>query len=713
MERSRMFSRNQSPAVNYPDVPSSLHAASIEVSNIHNKAISPGRQTKVTTPYLGLSSRLSQIWINRWTILLVLVLVRIILLLASLDDNVGDAKASALSACTKVEDVGSAMASMPYYLSAGVNHLAASSIEKAVHAMVKVLDLIIQGVEAIIIWYINFLTATYVCLITALVHASLDVVASVTKDATAAFNKVIDGATGEIQEIAGGLQKAVNKLKDGIQGAVFGKFGVDLPSFDITKPVSKLKGFNLDSTKFVTDVQKLNKDLPDFAGVQNLTKQAISIPFDFVREAMNKSFGNYKFNENVFPLAQKQRLTFCSNNGKLNGFFDKIFELIRKARIVFVVILSSLAVAVMAPMAWMEIRRWRRQEKTAKLIDKNKEGNEWDSMDVAYIASRPTTASYGIKFTSRLTGRRKVLVRWCIAYATSGPAIFVLSLAIAGFFSCFCQYIVLKVVQKEVPELTKEIGQFADDVVGKINQVSENWAADANGVVKGLNDDINKDVLGYVANATGAVNNTLNVFLGTMEKGLEKVFKDTILLKPIQSVLHCVIGIKIESVQKGLTWVHDHAHVDFPLFDNDTFSLGAKKSTSGDSQLQNFLASPSSATTDGVTAAVDRVTGWLLKGITKEALISTGILLVYAIVVLIGVIRTLASMVFGGDDSDSNHVRQAGDDPRSDPVSSSEYNDGRDEKMRVPEYAEVVPGQHSDTYQRPRSFEHFDSYHRS
>ncbi|OAQ73365.1 plasma membrane fusion protein PRM1 [Pochonia chlamydosporia 170] len=675
---------NQGSASNFPQVPDSLRADSIGTSELRKTSAPLNHGTHSPTPYLGLKSRLSQIWINRWTILLILVLVRMILLLARLDDNVGDAKAKALSACSKVEDVGSAMASMPHYLSAGVNHLAASSFDKAVSAMVKVLDMIIQGVEAIIIFYINFLTATYVCLITALVHGSLEVVASVTKDATAVFNKIIDGATGEIENIAGGLQKAVGKIKDGIQNTIFNKFNIDLPSIDFSKPIAKLKGFDLNSTQFVTDVQKLNKDLPNFDGVQNLTRQAISIPFNFVRKAINDSLGNYKFNEDIFPLAQKQQLKFCSDNDKLNGFFDKLFNLIRKARIIFVVVLSLLAVAAMAPMAWMEVRRWRRQQRNAQIIDKN----QYDSMDIAYIASRPTTATYGIKIASRLKGRRQILARWCIAYATSTPAIFVLSLAFAGFFSCFCQYLVLKAVQKEVPELAKEVGAFADDVVGKINQVSANWAADANGVVKGVNDDINKDVLGYVTNATGAVNNTLNVFTKSMNNGLEKVFNGTILLKPIQSVLHCVIGIKIESVQKGLTWVHDHAHVEFPLFDNDTFSLGAQKSINGDSSVRNFLASPSSATTDEVTEAVSKVTERLSKGIVEEALISTGILLLYVIVVLIGVTRALAGMAVGGGDSDTKNLRHIEQDGgeyshQSGQIGSAVYHDGRGEKVIV------------------------------
>lgn len=364
------------------------------------------------------------------------------------------------------------------------------------------------------------------------------------------------------------------------------------------------------------------------------------MPFNIVREALNQSYSSYKFDKRNFPLAQKQQLKFCSDNDKLSSFFDRLFELIHKARVAFVVILLLLAVAAIVPMTWMEIRRWQRQEKHAKLV----ETHQYDSLDVVYIASRPVTATCGIKLASRWTGRRQVLARWCVAYATSVPAIFVLSLALAGFFSCFCQFIILRAVEKEVPALASEVGEFADGIVSKLEQASNQWAIDANGVVQGLNDDVNKDVLNYVANATGAVNNTLNTFVDTMQKGLETAFNGTILLDPIKAVLHCVIGIKIESVQKGLTWVHDHAHVEFPLFENNIFSSGAQTSISGDSDLKTFLSSPSSVTTDEVSGAVKKVTKWLQNNLIQEALISTGILLVYVIVVLIGLSRTLAGM---------------------------------------------------------------------
>lgn len=80
------------------------------------------------TPYVGLRSRLTQIPINRWTILLILVLARLIILFEGLNTNLASAQDEAASACLKVEEIGSVMVSMPHYLSIGGTSYSSFSI---------------------------------------------------------------------------------------------------------------------------------------------------------------------------------------------------------------------------------------------------------------------------------------------------------------------------------------------------------------------------------------------------------------------------------------------------------------------------------------------------------------------------------------------------------------------------------------------------------
>ncbi|KAM0475538.1 hypothetical protein ACHAPX_006859 [Trichoderma viride] len=634
------FPRTGDNLSQFPDVPNTLRTDS-SIPSAPQPSIEPRADTApYITPYLSLPARLSQIWINRWTVLLIILLARLVILIAQLRDNIANAETQALSACTKVEDVGSAMASMPHYLSQGVNELVGTGVEKAVHGMVETLDLVISGVENIIIFYINFLTATYTCLITALIHGSIEIIANITEDATKSYNKLINGTVGDMNKLATALQISISNLTSGIEGSVFGGVIPDIPKVNFSKPLNKLLDFQLNTTSFVSGLQLLDKDLPTFEDVQNFTESAISLPFEALRHALDDRYGNYTFNKTAFPLAEKQQMTFCSDNDSLSNIFDHLFKLVAKARVAFIVVISLAAAGVMAPMAWLEIRRWRQQRNHAKLVTQN----DQDHMDVVYIVSRPFTATYGLRFTSKMSGKQRILARWCIAYATSPAALFVLSLALSGFLACIFQAILLKAVQKETPKLAQEVGQFAENVVDTLQNVSQSWADGANGVIGRLNDDINHDLLDYVSNATEAVNNTINVFMDKMEESLEFVFNGTILLGPIKSVLHCVIGLKVESVQKGLTFVHDHAHVEFPLFPNDTFSAGANSSVAGDSGIDSFLASPSDATTNEISEAVGHVTKWLHNNLVQEALLSTGIFLTYVIIVLIGVIQSLIGM---------------------------------------------------------------------
>jgi hypothetical protein len=232
--------------------------------------------------------------------------------------------------------------------------------------------------------------------------------------------------------------------------------------------------------------------------------------------------------------------------------------------------------------------------------------------------------------------RRQAIIRWAWAYATSVPMMFLLSLGIAGLFSCFCQYLLLKAIEDKTPELTKQVGDFAEKVVGSLNNASVSWSGGVNGAVGKLDDKINDDILGWVNVTTSAVNNTLNGFVDEMSKTLNTTFSGTPLYDPIKDVLNCLIGLKIAGVQKGLTWVQDNAHISFPGVSNNTFSLGALAAKSDSDSAAELLADPNGKTTDEITEAVTHVIEKLMDGIQKEALISTALVCIWLFIAMGG-----------------------------------------------------------------------------
>ena len=636
------FTGNQHPPP-FPAVPPSLSTGDHGMQD-HYAAQDTQRPTPHTvsniTPYLGLRARLSQVWINRWTILLLLVLVRLLIAIASLHNDLGSAESEAMSACTAVESMGSAMASMPHYLAAGVNDLAGTGIEKAVDGLMSMLLLSITGVEEIVVFVINMMTSTYMCLITLVVAGSLHVALQVAEDVSNFLNSTLKDIGSDLSSGITDFQNDLNTFLKPVETDAL-KF-LKLPSpptINVSGSLDKLNNLQLPAT-LDEGLTKLNNSIPTFQDVQNFTDNLIRLPFDDLKTILNGSL-HFSFDRSLLPVPQKEQLTFCSGNNGITDFFDDLADIINLARRVFIAVLVILALLVCIPMAYQEIRRWSTMKKRAELVaDKS-----FDPLDVLYIASRPYTATAGIKAAAPFgSTKRQILTRWVIAYATSPPALLVLSLAVTGLFSCLCQYILLKAVMREVPALANEVGQFAGLVVDKLENASESWANGTNHAIMGVNNDINHKVFGWVNVTTGAINETLNMFVNDTIGVLNKTFGGTVLYGPVTGIFECLVGLKVAGIQKGLDWVSDNANVNFPTIPNNTFSLGAAASI-GDPGSSNasesFLASPGSQTTNDIEGAVLKVTNHLANGIRTEAIISTSILCIWLIILLLGIMRAL------------------------------------------------------------------------
>lgn len=154
--------------------------------------------------------------------------------------------------------------------------------------------------------------------------------------------------------------------------------------------------------------------------------------------------------------------------------------------------------------------------------------------------------------------------------------------------------------------------------------------------------DLNQKIFGWVNTSTTAVNNTLETFVEKTQNVLNETFGGTLLEEPVQELFECLIGLKIESVQKGLTWVHDNAHIDFPHLPNDTFSRGAQASISNDtSPSDSFLADAGDTTSNKITEVVQRVVDKMKDGLRTETLIATAILLLWVFIALVGILRAM------------------------------------------------------------------------
>lgn len=690
-------SGNQHPPP-FPAVPPSLSAGDHGMQDYYaahdTPRPAPHSLTEIT-PYLGLRARLSQVWMNGWTVILFLILVRILFAIGSLHNDLASAKTEALSACNGVESMGSAMASMPHYLSKGVNEMAASGVEKAVHGLMSMLLLTVTGVEELVVFYINLLTSTYMCLITLAVSGALHVALKVVEDVTDFLNKTLGDIGTGIHKGIDDFQGDLNKFTGALNSVpkVFG--GEDaIPKLNIDSQLDALNHVQVPDT-VDKELDKLNKSIPTFSDVQDFTDNVIRLPFEEVKKLINGSLHTFNFDRSVFPVPQKEKLTFCSDNNGISEFFEDIAKIVIAAKKAFIAVLVIAAVLVCIPMGYKEVRRHRTMQNRVSLVNQQQ---QYDPMDVVYLASRPHSAQAGMKLAQPLASTKKqILVRWVVAYATTTPALLVLFIGITGLLACLCQYILLRAVEHEAPKLANEVGDFVGKVVTTLENSSARWSDDANGLIRTTNQDINKDVFGWVNTTTTTLNHTLNVFADKMTGALNATFGGTVLEGPVNGVFECLVGLKIKGIEKGLTWVQDHAHIDFPLLPNDTFSIGAAASIASDNpqKTESFLANPGDAATDKITSAIKKVTDHIADAIRTEAIVSSLIILLYALVVFSGIGRAIFLLCKRNKPRGEGGPTHAGDIPMTDQGAPPTYE--RSASVSAPvSVAAVATTQHQD-----------------
>ncbi|KAF1989078.1 plasma membrane fusion protein prm1 [Aulographum hederae CBS 113979] len=627
---------------NFPTLPPSLSAGDHEMQDYYapqNAPRPPPNQAPYLTPYLGLRARLSQVAMNRWTILLLLVLVRLLFACWNLDDGLDSARTQALSACTSVEDLASQAASVPHLAATGFNEMTASGVEHAVNGLMSMVTLSVTGVEELVVFFIGLLTNTYLCLITLAVSGSLHAGIELVKSVQGFLNKTLDGIGDDIAAAGTEAQNTINTIMDGINGIPF--VGGKAPKVDLTKGINELKDLKLPGN-LNAELQKLNSSIPTFEEVKNFTDSVIRLPFEEIKKLVNQSMTTYTFDRSLLPVPQKEKLTFCSDNNGINDFFDGLVHTEHVALKIFLGVLITAAILVMIPMVFWEIKRWKSLRERAGIIGRE----AVDPIDGVYMASRPYSSQFGIWLGSKAgSERHRILIRWCIAYATSPKALFVLALALAAFFACFCQYLLLKAVEKQVPDLSAQVGAFAQKVVEATNNASTSWANGTNALIFAENKKINDDLFGWVNTSTTAVNDTLNTFVDKTTDVIQTAFGGTILEEPVQGVFDCLIGLKVAGIQKGLTWVHNNAHVNYPLIPTDLLSLKALANQTDSDSDDNFLANPNSEASDKVSDSIGSLIRKLEKGIRQEAIIATMILMVYLIYVLVGFLRAATLFV--------------------------------------------------------------------
>lgn len=560
----------------------------------------------IFTNYLQLGERLTQIWINKYTLILILAIIKLLFFSNSLKYALSSSESYILSNCSTIDKLYSNITNdTPHYLGLMGNYMIEKAMEETVKATLETLSLLVYASEELLTFVIDLYLGTYACLITSAVDGTVEVATNATEKIISSVNGTIHTIADELDDGLNDLSKVINKI---ISAAtkVEDFFTDDDDDDDTSSQVAKvnltisaLRNVYIPSS--INDkLEELSEKTPSFDTLKNSTKNKISVPFEYVRSEI-KSINSTKLFSNttllyVPPITDvtSNGTGICSSNKEeIQDVYNNLTKAVRFITTTFTIIMAVLAVCVLIPVAYEEYRKWLKlQELKQQYVSKDAYFEVDEMSDISTInessvyKSSDIISSYQAVFNrwqtrvanifmylltlgNRLpqTSLQRAKLEWVLAYITSERALIVLGIGLLAVFVCICQLIMLSVLKSKIEKdngssfLIKGSNITSSDT---FNRDMTRWGTQTNSYINITESYINDEAFGWINKTTTSVNNTVSLMIYDIDETLADIFNGTLLYKPMRTVVKCVIEDKLYAVEKAMTWINEKAQVDIP-----------------------------------------------------------------------------------------------------------------------------------------------------
>ncbi|CEP64332.1 pheromone-regulated protein PRM1 LALA0_S11e01706g [Lachancea lanzarotensis] len=558
-------------------------------------------------PYLELRGRISQVWLNQYTLLLVLTILKLTLFSVSLKNAINTSKSYALNSCDSIDALYSEFKdSAPTYMCQFGNYLVEQSITQSVKASLKTVSLLVDAGEQLAIFLFDFYYGTYVCLATGAVDGAVDVATNTTEKLLDVVNSTLLTVGNDIDSGLDDLSGVINKIMEAVNDVKsFFKSGSEPSDVDssfnaLNLSIAKLRNIHLPASIDLKLSQLANKT-PNFETVMNKTHVAISTPFEDVRSKISSVNVSRLLADHQEMYLPSPNLTNSTSTGLCSAskpaildFYTDVLKAISALVIILVTLLAVGALVAMLPSVWSEYKQWMRLSRLQALSDeKTAIGSaHWGESDVIQNYQKVFNrwpCACGDWLANRLSKniRTRWKIRWCVAYAMSPRALTVLGIALAGIVMCICQFCLLAAARQALtsPKVASASQAALNTANATLQDDLQNWVLATNEYINASRTQLNDEVFGWSQDATTALNHTISGAIEDIDAVLADFFNNTLLYSPMTTVVHCTIENKLYKIQKALTWLHNNLQFPIPLIDAAALQNWALNSNQSTQQL--------------------------------------------------------------------------------------------------------------------------------
>ncbi|KAI0645751.1 hypothetical protein C8Q79DRAFT_910536 [Trametes meyenii] len=556
----------------------------------------PARQTFGTTlrPYLELPHLLSLTWLAYPILSLIFVVFRLQLSSASAQDAVANAKSQLLTSCKAAERAATGAASMPRYMAAATNQQITDAVNGTMNAARATLILALTIMEAIINFIIDTYRSTFLCFLELVVRGGLSILIGAVEE----FNKFVNSTLSSLRT---NIQNDIGKANSAIQTAIgainkINPFGdISVPQFSIPS-LDALQNVTLPSD-FEDSLKKLNSSLPSLSDLKDKVDSIVDTPFELLKKDINETFTGLTFDVNALPVPEQNTVAFCDQMD-VSVVDDLGRDLVKavKIGIIIMVILIFLLIAANCALEWYKWRVMKQhlqRTREAWMTDPAVQHGTYSKSNVPVVdmsdhnlmclqatSAHPLLMRIANKISAifRLSPSQYIHLQWLFHYVFHPPALACFLIGFFGLLSVELQLLAIGPISaKYTEQANQSVSSFSNLIATSINasmyNQSATYANSVNGRVDHVQSSINDGLFGWVNGTTTTLNNTVNAFYTDIQDAVSTVFNGTILESPVQEFIRCLIGSKVDAIEKALTFLHDNLQVDIPRVNDSVLVL--------------------------------------------------------------------------------------------------------------------------------------------
>ncbi|CAO1620263.1 unnamed protein product [Sympodiomycopsis kandeliae] len=570
----------------HPHLPSydqHVHSPVVGTSFEYQQSPHPSTQNDHRTlpPYLTLRPLLFLSIFSPLTLSLLFTSIHLALDSADIQDKVSHAKQDLLQACTRAEDRMSVIASFPRYIAGNVEQGIVDSVQHVVQGTGNVLILSLAAIEAVLVFIVDSYRSLFLCFIELLVRGSLSLLMSAVDLMNTAVKDASSGIKTAIQASVSGVNDFLSTTLNGIND-IISVFGQHVSVPNVAQPdLSALDNVQL-PTSFMDSLTKLNASLPTLNELRDKMDTVIREPLQNVQREVNQTISGYTFNTSMLPaLPPAQQVRFCDRMD--TSPLDRLAKDGRKYILIGLLIMLILIVLMTMASLTSTWWAWKCQQRNLSRIRSlwNTQGRDDMSdhgiRDKLSMASHPILATIASSYGPRVglkSRRAQNHTRWWLNAVTHPMLVAFAGVGIIGLLSVQIQMAGVGVLETRYNgEMSTSLDSLTTTAFAELNkttfEASQQYSNKSNTIILSSQNDLNNHLFKWVNNTNSVMNNTLNEITDEITSMLNSTFSNTPLYTPLQSFINCILLQKIRGIQNALDWLSSHAHVDFPLVDDD------------------------------------------------------------------------------------------------------------------------------------------------